>query len=208
MIVTLMRTVMGMDEAGRGSLIGPMVVAAVILTEEDEEELKRIGVTDSKKIKRRKREELYDIIIKMAQWYDTVIVLPQQIDNGNLNSLTIEAFRSLVCSAIAKGFIPDKAIADAVGKDDDFYACVQVRVKMERKADAKYVAVGAASIIAKVIRDKEIDKIKEKYGLEGSGYPGDKRTVKWMLENPNSLPPYLVRHKWKSKANPYFKGEL
>ncbi|MGC8563981.1 MAG: ribonuclease HII [Fervidicoccaceae archaeon] len=201
-----MKLIMGMDEAGRGSLIGPMVVAAVIINERAEEELKKMGVTDSKKLSRKKREQLYEVIINLADWHDVVLVQPEQIDSNNLNMLTIEAFRQLACSALLKGYIPDAAIADAVGRIElEFYACVQIKVRMEKKADSKYTAVGAASIVAKVIRDREIEKIRNVYGLEGSGYPGDKRTVAWILKNSKALPPFLVRHKWRSKANPYFE---
>jgi len=200
----LSKIIMGMDEAGRGSLVGPMVVAAVVINDSDESFLRELGVRDSKKLRKEKRKELFPKIVSTARWYGFVIVTPEQIDSGNLNSLTIEAYRRLACSALAANLVPDVAIADAVGsREGEFRACIQVKIRMEKKADSKHIAVGAASILAKVIRDREVEKIREAYGLKGSGYPGDKNTRMWLMENPGSLPPNLVRHKWRSEANPY-----
>uniref|UniRef100_A0A7J3SMZ6 Ribonuclease n=1 Tax=Fervidicoccus fontis TaxID=683846 RepID=A0A7J3SMZ6_9CREN len=196
---------MGMDEAGRGSLIGPMIVAGVILNESSEQALREAGVTDSKKLKRSAREKLFEKIESMADWYGTVAVMPEEIDRENLNKLTMEAFRKLACMALSDGFIPNMVIADAVGRDNrTINACIQLKIFMEKKADSKYTVVGAASIIAKVTRDREIEKIREQYGLVGSGYTGDRHTINWLMKNSNALPPSVIRHKWKSRSNPYY----
>ncbi|MEM0046280.1 MAG: ribonuclease HII [Fervidicoccaceae archaeon] len=202
------RIMVGMDEAGRGSLIGPMVVAAVALTGSAETHLAKMGVTDSKKLRKKKREELFDLILTLSLWHDVIIVNPEEIDRENLNNLTKRAFISLACQAISAGVRPSEIIADVVGsKESTIEACENVQIRMVKRGDSTFTAVGAASIVAKVIRDRKIDEIRKQYGLEGSGYPGDKLTVRWLKDNPRTLPSFLIRHKWKSKASPFLRGE-
>nr|MBA4405098.1 ribonuclease HII [Nanoarchaeum sp.] len=204
-----MKTILGVDEAGRGPVIGPMVMAGVVINEADEKKLKEIGVKDSKLLTPKKREELFEKIKKIAKDYEIIIVSPKEIDEAvesqesNLNKL--EAIKTAM---IINKFNPDLSILDCPTVSTHKYEDVirfylknkELKLKAENKADVNYPVVSAASILAKVTRDREIEKIKEKYGDIGPGYPSNEITQKFVKENWNKHPE-IFRKSWATFKN-------
>lgn len=198
----------GIDEAGRGPAIGPLVICGAVVDEEGEEALKSINVKDSKLLTPKQREVLFDKIKKIVKKYEILIISPQEIDlavlskEDNLNWL--EAKKS---AEIIKKLKPDKAILDCPSTNIKAYKDYmnellkdKTEIVAEHKADAKYPVVSAASILAKVTRDAEIKKLEQKYGKLGSGYPADPVTHKFLQENFNKHPE-ILRHSWATIKN-------
>ena len=155
--------VAGIDEAGRGPLAGPVVVASVILPANSMIE----GINDSKKISESKREKLYDIITEEAISYGVGIVYQDEIDEINILQATKKGLHEAVKSMKTK---PQVILVDALTGIDT----LGIPYKSIIKGDAKSYSIGAASIIAKVTRDRimrEWDKIYPEYGFAGhKGY--------------------------------------
>ncbi len=158
-----MEYVCGIDEAGRGPLAGPVVVASVILPENSMIE----GVNDSKKISENKREKLYDIILNEAISYGIGIIYQDEIDEINILQATKKGLHDAVSSMQIK---PNVILVDALTGIDT----LGIPYKSIIKGDAKSYSIGAASIIAKVTRDRimmEWDKVYPEYGFAGhKGY--------------------------------------
>lgn len=193
---------LGIDEAGRGCFIGPMVVAGVVLDEVQAKKLKELGVDDSKKLSRKKRTELFFQILDNSKWFDIAIVSPSVIDKYNLNLLTLNMMKLISKRAIERFPSLEIIIADMVGhKQKKLITESNVIQIMEAKADSKYVEVSSASIVAKTFRDYYFSLIKKKYGAVGSGYPSDKRSVIWINQNFDRLSQGIVRSKWKLIKN-------
>jgi len=197
-----MKLILGIDEAGRGPIIGPMVIAGYCIEEEKIELLKSLGVKDSKELTRKQREEIYNEIIKLTDKYKYIIIDPKTIDYYVYrNKLNYLEFKNMI--KIIEEIKPDKVIIDSpivnTKKVVEYIKNnlkINVEIIAENKADKKYPVVSAASIIAKVIRDKEIDKIKEKLNLDiGSGYPSDEKTIKVLKEDYDKIKDY-VRESW------------
>lgn len=155
--------VCGIDEVGRGPLAGPVVVGAVILPKD----CKILYLNDSKKLSAKKREELYDVIMEQAVSVGIGYNSPERIDEINILNATYEAMREAVSKLSVK---PDVLLNDAVtipGIND----IKQVPII---KGDAKSVSIAAASIVAKVTRDRlmvEYSKQYPEYGFESNkGY--------------------------------------
>ena len=148
----------GIDEAGRGPLAGPVVVAAVIMPKDSMIE----GVNDSKKVSEKKREKLYDLIIDEAIAYGVGIVDQNEIDRINILNATKAGLTEAVRSLKVK---PNMILVDALTNID---TC-GIPYRSIIKGDAKSYSISAASIIAKVTRDRimrEWDKIYPQYGFE------------------------------------------
>ncbi len=188
----------GIDEAGRGSVLGPLVVACVCF--ESERSIPK-GVKDSKLLTKKEREKLADKIKKQGT-FNTIIISPQDIDerysNGkNLNDLEVTAMKSLI-----KKMKPARFFIDSPYKN-----CEKLKAELklnkndivEHKADLNYAIVGAASIIAKVQRDKAIEKLENEYKVKiGSGYPSDPNTVAFLRES-KEFP--FIRKTWETYKN-------
>mgnify|MGYP005833413365 FL=1 len=147
----------GIDEAGRGPLAGPVVVASVIMPEDSMIE----GVNDSKKISENKREKLYEIIIKEAITYSVGIVYQEEIDDINILQATKKALTVAVEHLDVK---PNVILVDALTGIDT----LGIPFESIIKGDAKCYSIAAASIIAKVTRDRimrEWDKVYPEYGF-------------------------------------------
>ncbi|BCU68375.1 ribonuclease HII [Sulfolobales archaeon HS-7] len=189
---------LGIDEAGRGCIIGPMIVAGVFIEQEKLRTLKSIGVKDSKKLTKRSRESLYRLIFEIVNGVTIVKVEPELIDKYNLNLLTKYSMLKIIETS---PYRLSKVVIDKVGNMQDVEETV-IRTGaipiIENKADDKYLEVGAASIVAKVIRDDIIASLKEKYGDFGSGYPSDKKTINWLHAVLTKGPPPIVRRSWKT----------
>ncbi len=149
--------VAGIDEVGRGPLAGPVVAAAVILPKECKIE----GVNDSKKLSAKKREELYDIILEKALSYGIGIVSNERIDEINILQATYEAMRDALSQLSPKA---DYILADAVT-----IPMVSTPQRGIIKGDAKSMSIGAASIVAKVYRDRLMEAFDEVYPGYGFG---------------------------------------
>ena len=132
----------GIDEAGRGPLAGPVVAGAVILPKDCD----ILYINDSKKLSEKKREELYEIITKKAVSWAVGIVEQDVIDKINILQATYEAMRQAINKLAVQ---PDILLNDAVTIPD-----VKIKQVPIIKGDAKSISIGAASIIAKVTRDR------------------------------------------------------
>lgn len=154
--------VCGIDEVGRGPLAGPVVAGAVILPRDCD----ILYINDSKQLSAAKREELYDIIMERAVATGIGMVSPARIDEINILQATYEAMREAINNLSVK---PDILLNDAVTIPG-----VEIKQVPIIKGDAKSVSIGAASIIAKVTRDRlmvEYDKVLPQYGFAGNkGY--------------------------------------
>jgi ribonuclease HII len=199
--------VCGVDEAGRGPLMGPLVVAGIAV--EKPEWLADIGVKDSKKLTPRRREELAGKIRQFCK-IEVVQIPAARIDAMRLemtmNELEVRAFATVI-----ERLRPLEAYLDAADTREDFFGSevsklvpFPVRIFSEHKADSKYPVVSGASIIAKTVRDAEMRKISEELGENaGSGYPSDPVTMsfvrRWMARTGN--PPPHTRQSWETVAN-------
>ncbi len=199
----------GVDEAGRGPCFGPLVVAGILA--ENDAELIRIGVADSKQLTPRRREQLDPIIKTIATKYEIIILPPEDIDDLR-KTMTLNELEVFVYSKIIEKLRPDVCYIDAVdvkeerfGRDILSHLSFKPQIISEHKADGRYPIVGAASILAKVTRDEHVKRIAQelepKLNLPlGSGYPSDPITKKFLFTWMNqfgSLPPY-VRHSWET----------
>ena len=201
--------VAGVDEAGRGCVIGPLVVAGVAVQTENLQLLAELGVKDSKLLTAKKREALYPEIIKLTQNHHIIKVPPAQIDKVVRSSRVLHKLNRLEAQTMAKiidALKPDEAYVDAADVLEHRFGshiseCLKYKTKIvsEHKADRTYPVVSAASIIAKVERDGEIAKLKVKYGDFGTGYLTDDKTMdflKRLLEKDGDYPS-CIRKSWK-----------
>lgn len=143
--------VCGVDEAGRGPLAGPVYAAAVILPDGLEE----MGINDSKKMTEKKREALYDIIIENATAYGIGFATEKEIDEINILNATFLAMRRAV---EAMGVKPDLVLVDGNRKPNTGYEEMTLV-----KGDAKSISISAASILAKVSRDRYMKELAERH---------------------------------------------
>lgn len=199
--------ILGIDEAGRGCVIGPMVLAAVLVTQKSWDSLLKSGVKDSKKLTAKKRESLVEEIRSIALGMDTVIIEPKKIDEycskKRLNVLEAEAAVDLI-----RMRAPNLVYIDAPGRGgfkfkeqmETILNERQICIIAENHADDNYPVVAAASIIAKVTRDQAIDDLRNKFGDFGSGYPSDPKTKKFLqkLCQKNEPLPDFIRHSWST----------
>jgi ribonuclease HII len=197
----------GIDEAGRGPVIGPLVVGLIAGDEIDQinEHFINAGVKDSKKLSRKKRSELYNMLIDNDSiGIYTAIIEAEDIDrerkNISLNDIEIKMMGGLI--ELLK---PEYAYIDACSSNaENFGTAISEKIKhhtkiiAEHKADERYPIVSGASIIAKVCRDLIIEDIKKKVQYDfGSGYPSDPKTIKYISE-PTGNDSKYVRHSWKT----------
>lgn len=194
-----MALILGIDDAGRGPIIGPMILAGVLIRQELEKFLKKENVKDSKKLLHEKRIALAPIIIHHALAYHIEKSFPDEIDQAlitgtNLNSL--EALKTAaIINAINTGEYTKeriKVVVDCPSTNIISWRTTllqsikhidNLEIVCEHKADVNHVAVSAASILAKVAREEEVTKLKkefERYGDVGSGYPADPITKEFL----------------------------
>ncbi len=209
-----MSYIAGVDEAGRGPVLGPMVMAIVACRERDLEFLKEIGVKDSKLLSEKVRNKLFRLI-KEKLPFAIIKVSPAEVDKhvaGPTSSLNdLEAITSAkLIKQVAKLASIKKVMLDLPSKNKEAYLGLvkkklpfplnALNIDAEFKADLNYLHVGAASILAKVTRDKEIKKIEKKLGFAiGSGYPSDHFTVESLHKNfKKLLEAKCVRTSWKT----------
>ena len=195
----------GIDEAGRGAVIGPLVLCGACFEEDKAAYLKKIGVRDSKDLSPKRREVLAKAIEKTAKDIIVIKVSPCVIDNRKAEGLNLNQLEAVKMADIVNYLKPDKTYIDSPDVNTErlkkFIAKMlkeESELVVEHKADQNYPEVGAASIIAKVERDAEIMKLGQKYGKMGSGYPSDERTTKWLNDwiHDNKNFPDIVRRSW------------
>jgi ribonuclease HII len=195
----------GVDEAGKGPVIGPLVVAAVAVN--NAKDIANLGIKDSKQLTQKKRKELANLIKEKFN-FAVEIIEPRIVDEyrrrNKLNELNREAFERLISK-----LDPNVAYVDAADVNENRFGS-QIKASLTNKkdtdvismhkADAKIEVVAAASIIAKETRENEIGKLKDKIGDFGSGYPSDERTIKFLKSfyADNGKWPTGTRESWKT----------
>ena len=216
-----MRLICGIDEAGRGPVIGPLVMCGLLIKEEGEQELVRLNVKDSKLLTKNQRESLFDKIEDVSQKYKLIIIEPDEIDRAvhNHDGLNLNKLEARKSAEILNQLNPNKAIIDAPSNNISNYKIYMLEfvknknmeIILEHKADVNYPVVSAASILAKVTRDKEIEKLKKQIGIDfGSGYLTDPKTIEFLNNNFEKYPE-IFRKSWfpyKDLLNQKFQKSL
>ena len=192
--------ILGIDDAGRGPLIGPMFLAGVLIEKKKEAFLKEKGVADSKTILHKKRIELAELIKEIAEDFFIVKAEPEEIDeaiNSGLNLNTLEAIKTAqIINKLNNGKDKIKVIVDCPSVNITAWRNTLLKyiknesnleVICEHKADANHPSVSSASILAKVAREEAVEQLKKKYGKIGSGYPSDPETKDFLKKYGNSL---------------------
>lgn len=204
----------GIDEAGRGCVLGPMVLAICAIDEKKDGFFRDIGVKDSKLLSKQKREDLFTIIEQNCIEYKIIVVPAEELnilmDGYSLNEIEAQKVVDLL-KAIKSA---DKVILDSpdtiaekytkrvrsILKKEDNKKFDKLDILSEHKADYKYMSVACASILAKVTRDKLMNKL---VGFELSGYSSDPKTIDYLknyfLEHKKF--PEFTRLKWKTVDN-------
>jgi ribonuclease HII len=195
--------ILGIDDAGRGPIIGPMALAGVLIKKSDEEFLKKQGVKDSKQLTDQRRFELSKLIKETAEQFYVVLSTPEQIDEAiesklNLNTLealkTAEIINHINNSIYQKQNI--KVVVDCPSTNIEAWRNKllsfikhpnNLDISCEHKADVNHPSVSAASILAKCSREEEVAKIKKQFGNIGSGYPADPYTKEFLQKRGKEL---------------------
>lgn len=199
---------LGIDDAGRGPVIGPMVLAGCLIDKKIEPTLKKLGVKDSKQLTAKRREFLAEKIRELTETFEVIIVQPKEIDDAQKNGTKLNEVEALACAKIINKLNKDskkiKVVLDcpstSINKWQDFLKIKienlsNLEIVCEHKADKNYISVSAASILAKSKREKEMTKLKKKFGDEiGSGYTSDPLTQK-----------FLEKHAHKHKDSGIFR---
>lgn len=194
---------MGVDEAGRGCVLGALYIGAFIVDEGvTDADLHAAGADDSKRLSQKQRIQIRKALLPLG-YGEVRFVTAEQIDKGNMNTLEEE-----VIAALVRKWRPDEVYVDALGHPATLPKVVARLARqvapltpkwvMEPKADQTYPIVGAASILAKTERDEALDNIRERYGAFGSGYPSDPATKRWLesWSRAGKEWPDFVRTRW------------
>lgn len=201
----------GVDEAGRGPCIGPLVIGCVIATPVQEEKLKSLGVKDSKQLSPHQRESLIIHIQQYSVACSTLVISPEQLnfmhyhDRLTLNEIETRGFSQILNEISPK---PMLIFLDAADVNENrfgheiqqqlLFSCDKIISK--HKGDSLFTIVGAASILAKVRRDQIVESYTVEYPNIGSGYPSDPITIQFLesyYRLHKSFPPF-VRTWWKT----------
>lgn len=187
-------------------MLGPIIVAGVCVTKKSISEMVEKGIKDSKLLRPKKRQVLFGHVINLAESICVCRINIEDIDfhvlRNNLNLLEAEAMAITI-----RNMKSDKTYVDSCDVNPSRYQRTiksflkqnNTKLISMHHADRLNIVVSGASIIAKVIRDSEISKIRLKYGDVGSGYPSDKKTIKFVKEwfrQKNEIPPF-ARKSWK-----------
>lgn len=212
----VMRTITGIDEAGRGAVLGPLVVAGVTVRKQDEKLLVEMGCKDSKVLSPKKREELAKKIEKVAAKIVVMRVQPSSIDNYRANGTNLDGIEAMkmaqIISMTEEDDYKNTTYVDALSQNPKRFE--QKIVSYMKKKDSDMVVdnymdesvpvVSAASIIAKTERDAVIEKLKKQVGVDfGVGYPHDQRTIEFIensIKGGKELPVF-VRKSWMTTQN-------
>ena len=199
--------ILGIDEAGRGAVIGPLVICGLVIDERKEDDLRKLGVKDSKELTPKKRVELVPEIERLG---DTVILSTPacKIDANRRKGVNLNQIEAIKMAEIINIVNPDKVIIDCPSYNSNKFRDYlwskidnkNVELVCENFADKNYPVVSGASVVAKVHRDKKIRELEKKIGEPiGVGYPHHDATIKFLKklakENNGKMPRY-VRHTW------------
>lgn len=208
----------GIDEAGRGPVIGPLAITIFACKENKVEELLKQGVKDSKLLSSRKRIELAKMLGENESFYsESAIISAHEIDNfvdsTSLNDLEITYFAKLIDNLPEYIANNCQIMLDACEVNTDNFTkkvlsklkkfAHEQNISSENKADLNHIHVACASILAKENREKEVSKIKEELGIEiGSGYPSDPKTKSAVqVLTKGNLPNKYLRFSWATTKN-------
>ncbi|MCZ7380134.1 MAG: ribonuclease HII [Candidatus Methanoperedens sp.] len=197
----------GIDEAGKGPVLGPMCVAGVLLDKNKLDALAQLGVKDSKQLTAKRREILAVEIKKLVDKYFILEVSPFQIDELR-KIMTMNEIMVVSYAKVLEELKPDHAFVDAADVIADRFGenirkkyTRDLEITSEHNADVKYPIVSAASILAKVRRDALVKELGKKAGVEiGSGYPADPKTITFLenwIQEYGSLPDF-ARSSWET----------
>ncbi len=199
----------GVDEAGRGPVVGPMVIAGFGIDEDRIPELEALGVKDSKKLSPKKRATIGAALRAMGGVsIEERVIAPPEIDAAVSNrSITLNGLEISVIAAVLDRIRPEVAFIDLVGVSEQRFALSIMRLLTSpprlvcrAKADATFLVTAAASILAKTRRDAEIERIGERYadryGPVGSGYPSDRVTMAFVKAA--AAEEGIIRRSWGS----------
>ena len=195
--------VCGIDDAGRGPMLGPLVIAGISLEKKNIKKLNALGVKDSKKLTPKLRETLYKKIIEIVDDYYIAKIPPRSID-ASVKKHCLNGLEAKYMAKVVSKLNPAVSYVDScdvnptrfgkeISKLSDNH-----KIKSYHRADSRFVVVSAASILAKVSRDRAIAKLRKEHNL-GSGYPSDSLTVKFVTRyyKKNKKMPSFVRKSWK-----------
>lgn len=202
----------GVDEAGRGPVIGPLVICGALFPSDAIDKLHAAGVHDSKQLTPAAREALVPVIKGLAIDHELVILAPRDINKAmakktSLNEIEVQGFARAVNTLIARNGTGMKVWMDAADVNPDRFKDriarlldEKVPLKAMHKADETVVAVGAASILAKTTRDAAIAELHEKHGDLGSGYPADPKTRDFLksYHRQTGKFPSFARTRWET----------
>lgn len=190
---------LGIDDAGRGPAIGPMVLAGVLINDETRKEFIQLGIKDSKTLLPKKREALAKLIKEKSISHFHIIIPPKEIDNQPNDGLNLNQREAIASAQIINKLYKSAKKEDIVVMIDCpsvnieawkqylegfVMAKTDLKIICEHKADEKHIEVSAASILAKTIRDSEVEKIKKDIGVDfGSGYAADPLTRKFIYDH-------------------------
>jgi ribonuclease HII len=196
----------------RGPLIGPLVMCGAVVEEKDIPKLVELGVKDSKLLTPRKREQLFEPIKKIVKNYKIIIIEPAEIDEAvNSETTNLNQLEAIKTAIILNALTFDKAIVDCPSNNIPVYkeflqGFLKKKINLHLQHNAEeHIPVAAASILAKVTRDRIIEEISKKYGEVGSGYPSDPKTKEFLKKNYKKCPE-IFRKSWATFKNMSQKG--
>lgn len=202
-----MSLVLGIDEAGKGPVIGSMFVAGVVIRKDKVQALRKLGVKNSKLLTKHMRNIMFNLVKTYAEKIYVREVKPNVIDKININNILLEEFLNITRSGLEEFndkiklvIIDLPSMSPNKVKQAIMLLGFRGNIVVEHFADKKYATVSAASIVAKTYREKHIGALKKTYGDFGSGYPSDVKTVSWIknfYRKEGYLPP-IVRKSWKT----------
>ena len=194
--------VCGVDDAGRGSVLGPLVIAGIVIKQTKVNQLKKQGIRDSKKLTPLARERLYKKIINIVDDYYVTRISPKIIDKSVFNHSLNHLEAQYMAKVISK-LSPSIAFVDSCDVNPHRFGkeisklTLHSKIKSYHHADSKFVVVSAASILAKVSRDRAITRLRKKYAV-GSGYPADPKTKAFIKKSiKRNMPLTFIRKSWK-----------
>lgn len=220
--------ILGVDEAGRGPVLGPMVYAVSYCLERYAKQLEKIGFADSKVLNHSTRSKLLKRVCEDEELKDnigwaTTIMTARDISSGmlrrlnrevyNLNKQAHDATITLIDKVLSKGINVTEVYVDTVGPPASYQAKLTRRfptiksITVTKKADSLYPIVSAASICAKVTRDASLLSNDESGGTWGSGYPSDGKTTSWLNSSVDQLFgwSHIVRFSWQTTRDVFEK---
>jgi ribonuclease HII len=204
------RIICGVDDAGRGCIFGPLFIAGADIREDVAKQLYSEGVRDSKLLTPQQRERLFDVIKERAVNHVILSIKPEEVDEyvrRKKKHTKLNYLEAIYMARAIDQLQGEVAYVDASDTDVKIFSS-QIEENLHRRlsivavhhADRLFPVVSAASILAKVSRDREIEKLKKEVGDFGSGYPSDPRTIKflkvWIADN--GSPPPFTRLSWKT----------